>query len=169
MSFPVLDESMACAIFSDHTAQTVRTSLCSLCGACQQSHLCAPCISMGVCARACVGLQLVDTADKGWFWGLSLRAYSSSIGGWCVILNNWVTSVQTLSPSMSCLTSVLGALQVCGGTAWLGSALCDRLQWWKAVNISARTQSVRSSICDLTVLSQKHIHLNPYLRFIMAR
>lgn len=122
-----------------------------------------------VCARACVGLQLVDTADKGWFWGLSLRAYSSSIGGWCVILNNWVTSVQTLSPSMSCLTSVLGALQVCGGTAWLGSALCDRLQWWKAVNISTRTQSVRSSICDLTVASQKHIHLNPYLRFIMAR
>lgn len=60
-----------------------------------------------------------------------------------------------LSPSVSCLTSVLGVLQVCGSTAWLRSALCDRLQGWKLVSVSIQIQSVRSPICDLTVASKK--------------
>lgn len=53
-------------------------------------------VCMAVCVRA---------VDSSW-WTQQIKddsgvyhwaAYSSSIGGWCVILNNWVTSVQTLS------------------------------------------------------------------------
>lgn len=59
-----------------------------------------------------------------------------------------------LSPSVSCLTSVLGVLQVCGSTAWLRSVLCDRLHGGGVVNVSIQIQSVRSPICDLTVASK---------------
>lgn len=115
------------------------------------------CVCVPVCVHACGGLQLVDTADKGWFWGPSLRAYSSSIGGWCVILNNWVTSVQTLS---------LGVMpNICAWSApsLRRHSLAQICSLWRTAvvetSVSLQIRSVRSPICDWTVASWGHIHV----------
>lgn len=141
----------ACTVSSVQAALRARTPICPPGYVCQHAHPCARvCVCVPVCVHACGGLQLVDTADKGWFWGLSLRAYSSSIGGWCVILNNWVTSVQTLS---------LGVMpNIC---AWSAPSL--RRHSLAQICSLWRTAVVETSQCfatnDWTVASWGHIHV----------
>lgn len=161
----VLFQCSACT--ESPRASFTRYMVCASMPTCVQCA-CLVCVSLS--ARARGGLQLVDTADKGWFRGLSLRAYSSSIGGWCVILNNWVTSVQTLSLSVTpniCARSapslrrhsLASDLFLCDGAAGVKASQC-----FDANSVPMRLHLWFNSCIPLIFIWSSLFIIGPYLK-----